>query len=308
MEKVIIPKTDILVSNICLGTNVFGWSADEQMSKSILSDYLEKGGNFIDSADKYVDWMPGNKGGESEVMIGNWLTETGNREKVILATKIGKLPTRLGLSRANIFAAVYDCLRRLQTDYIDILYAHKDDQEVLLEESLIAFNDLIKSGKVRYIGASNYTATRLDEAILLSEKLGVASYVTIQNEYNLLHRLEHETELLPVLKKHGISAIPFFGLAKGFLTGKYQPNVPSDSIRSETVKVYENDRNWSIVENLTKLAMKKNSSNAAIALAWLISRPGVITPVASGKNLKQLNEIFQEVNLTSKELDDLTNF
>ena len=308
MEKVRIPKTNLIVSNICLGTNVFGWSADEPMSKNILSNYLEKGGNFLDSADKYVDWVSGNNGGESEVMIGNWLKETGNRENVVIATKVGKLPARLGLSRANIFAAVDDCLRRLQTDYLDILYAHKDDHGVPMEETLVAFNELVESGKVRYLGASNFTAARLDEAILLSKKLGIASYITIQNEYNLLHRSEHEIEILPILEKHGIAAIPFFGLAKGFLTGKYQPNIPSDSIRAETVKIYENDRNWSIVDNLTKFAKSKNSTNAAIALAWLISRPGVITPVASGKNLRQLNEIFQEVNLTSQELDNLTNF
>lgn len=306
MKKCAIPKTNLITSDLCLGTNVFGWSADEATSKRVLSAFVDGGGNFIDTADKYSDWFPGNVGGESERIIGNWLHETKNRDQVVIATKVAKYPQRLGLSRENIFAAIDDSLKRMQTDYIDIYYAHTDDLKIPLEESLAAFTELITKGKVKYIAASNYSATRLQKALDVSEKEGLASYVAIQNQYNLMERDEHEKDLLPIVSRYGISAIPYYGLAKGFLTGKYQPGASIDSLRAESVKPYLNERGWKTIQTLSEIATRRNSSISAVALAWLRNQPGVSVPIASARTENQLQELITPVELTVEEIEKLS--
>ena len=232
MTRISLNKTDLQVHPLCLGGNVFGWSADEDQSFDVLNAYTEHNGNFIDTADVYSEWKNGNTGHDSERIIGKWLKSRGNRSDIVIATKVAKLSTRPGLSAANITAAVEDSLRALQTDYIDIYYAHEDDKTVPLRETLAAFDALVKSGKVRYIAASNYTGERLQEALEISKAEGFAQYIALQNHYNLLVRSEYESDVAPVLLKEGISSLPFFGLARGFLSGKYRPGAVVDSVRA----------------------------------------------------------------------------
>jgi aryl-alcohol dehydrogenase-like predicted oxidoreductase len=213
-----IPKTDLLVHPLCLGANVFGWSADEKESNAVLDAYQSHGGNFIDTADAYSQWKPGNQGGESETLIGHWLKKQ-DRQKFVIATKVALLNTRPGLSAANILAACDDSLRRLQTDHIDIYYSHRDDAKTPMEETLGAYDKLIKAGKVRYIAASQHTGERLQEALSISAKHALPAYIALQDQYNLVHREPFESEQAPVLAANGISAFPFYGLARGFLSG-----------------------------------------------------------------------------------------
>jgi len=297
-----LPKTNLEVSPLCLGTNVFGWSADEETSKRILSTFFSKGGNFLDTADMYSEWKPGNVGGESETIIGNWLTETGNRDQIVLASKVAKYSKRRGLSAQNIKAAAEDSLRRLQTDYLDIYYAHEDDETTPLEESLSALNDLVQSGKVRYVAASNYSGARLAEALAISVKLGFAPYIAIQNNYNILTREPFETDVAPELQTEGISAIPFYGLARGFLSGKYRPGVSIDSVRAEGVKQFQNERGWKVLAALEELAKSHGVSLSAVALAWLRGQETVSVPIASARTLGQLEEIMETVLLSPDEL------
>ena len=219
-----LPKTDLQVHPLCLGGNVFGFSADVKNSEDVLSYYFDNGGNFVDTADMYSQWAPGHVGGESETIIGNWMKKRGNRSQMVIATKVSKLDTRPGLKAANIAAACDDSLRRLQTDYIDLYYAHQDDPDTPIEETLGAFDSLIQAGKVRYIAASNFTPDRLQESLDIAAKLGLASYVACQDQYNLMDR-DYETTLRDTVEKNGLSEIPFYGLARGFLTGKYRPGV-----------------------------------------------------------------------------------
>ncbi|OIQ85855.1 general stress protein 69 [mine drainage metagenome] len=301
-KRINIIKTDLQVSPLCLGGNVFGWSADEATSKAILSEFVANGGNFIDTADVYSEWKSGNTGGESETIIGNWMKESGNRDQVIIATKVAKYSKRPGLSASNIKLAVEDSLRRLQTDYIDIYYAHEDDQTTPLEESLGAFNELVESGKVGYIAASNYSGARLTEALLVSAINGFSSYVAIQNEYNVLVRDPFETDIAPVLKNEGISAIPYFGLARGFLTGKYRQGLSVDSIRADGVKGFQNERGWRVLGTLEEIAKSHDVTISAVALAWLRGQESVSVPIASARTLEQLREIMQFVALSPDEL------
>lgn len=301
--RINVPKTELKVSPLCLGGNVFGWSADETDSKAILSEFFSKGGNFIDTADVYSEWVPGNVGGESETIIGNWMKESGNRDDVIIATKVAKYSKRPGLSASNIKLAVEDSLRRLQTDYIDIYYSHEDDGKTPLEETLGAFNELVESGKVQYIAASNYSGARLTEALLVSAVNGFAPYIAIQNEYNVVAREPFETDIAPVVKSEGISAIPYYGLARGFLTGKYRPGVSVDSVRAEGVKRFQNERGWKVLATLEEIAKAHNASMSAIALAWLRAQETVSVPIASARTLDQLHELMQFVQLSPEELN-----
>jgi aryl-alcohol dehydrogenase-like predicted oxidoreductase len=302
-NQVNIPKTDLMVSPLCLGGNVFGWSANEASSKNILSEFVAQGGNFVDTADVYSEWKTGNSGGESETIIGNWLEESGNRDQMVIATKVAKYSKRPGLSPANIKAAVDDSLRRLQTDYIDIYYAHEDDQKTPLEDTLRAFNELIENGKVKHIGASQYTGARLTEALATSRANGFASYIALQNEYNIMARHLFETDSAPVLEANGISAIPFFGLARGFLSGKYRPGVTVDSVRAAGVKDFQNDRGWRVLAVLDQIANEHGASVAAVSLAWLRSKKTVSVPIASARTLEQLREIMEFVTLSPEEVE-----
>ena len=288
-----ISNSDLEVHPLCLGGNVFGFSADVANSEAVLDYYFDNGGNFIDTADMYSQWAPGHVGGESETIIGNWMKRRGNRAKMIIATKVAKLDTRPGLKPANIKAACDDSLRRLQTDYIDLYYAHQDDPDTPIEETLGAFDELIKSGKVRYIAASNFTAERLQESLDIAKKLNLSSYIASQDLYNLMDR-DYEETLMPTLKANGIAQIPFYGLARGFLTGKYRPGVTVDSVRATGVaNSYANERGWAMLEKLDLIAKEKNASVAAVALAWLRAQPTVAAPIASATKLDQIKEIMQ---------------
>ena len=304
-QKISIPETDLVVHPLCLGGNVFGWSADGAQSFAILDAYVEAGGNFIDTADVYSEWKPGNKGGESETIIGNWMKSRGNRSEMVIATKVAKLSTRPGLSPENISAALEDSLRRLQTDYIDLYYSHEDDAKTPMEQTLLRYTELISIGKIRYIGASQHTGARLADALELSKRDGYAAYVALQDQYNLVERNPFESEQEEVVRSYGISAIPFFGLAKGFLSGKYRPGVAVDSVRADGVLSYQNEKGWALIELLDQLSRKYGSSISAISLAWLRSNPAVSTPIASARTVEQLREIVQIVELEDADIDAL---
>ena len=305
-SRIPIPKTELSVYPLCLGGNVFGWSADEAQSHDVLDAYTSHGGNFIDTADVYSEWKDGNNGGDSEAIIGSWLKKRGNRSEVVIATKVAKLSTRPGLSAANIKAAVDESLKRLQSEYIDIYYAHEDDQNTPLEETLGAFDEIVKSGKVRYIAASNYNSARLKEAIEISKANNFVQYIAIQNHYNLLERKEYESDMAPALKELGLSSIPFFALARGFLSGKYRKGATVESVRAGGVANYLNDAGYALLEKLDVLAKSHNASVSAIAIAWLRAQPTISAPIASARTVAQLNEIVPIVNLTNEELASLT--
>jgi len=302
-----LANTDLTVYPLCLGGNVFGYSADKQNSETVLSFYADNGGNFIDTADMYSQWAPGHIGGESETIIGDWMAKRGNRQKMIIATKVSKLDTRPGLKAANIKAACDDSLKRLKSDYIDLYYAHQDDLDTPIEESLGAFDELIKAGKVRYIAASNFTPERLQESLDVSKANGLSSYIASQDQYNLMER-EYENGLMPTITKNGLSQIPFYGLARGFLTGKYRPGVSVESVRASGVASnYANERGWNLLSKLDQIAKDKRTTVAAISLAWLRAQPTVATPIASATKLEQIKEIMPIVELSSQELQTLTN-
>ncbi len=300
-SRITIPQTDLNVFPLCLGGNVFGWSANKEQSFEVLDAFVAAGGNFIDTADVYSEWVPGNSGGESETILGEWMAARGNRASLVIATKVSMLSTRPGLSASNILAACDDSLRRLQTDYIDLYYAHKDDPSVPLEETLGAFDQLIKAGKVRYIGASQHSGARLTEALAVSEANGYAKYSVLQNEYNLMERSAFEADSAGVLKANGMQALPFFSLARGFLSGKYQPGVEIDSVRAGGVEGYKTERGWAIVAAISKIAEDRKVSPSAVSLAWLRAQSTVAAPIASARNLKQVAEIMQVLELSPEE-------
>ena len=297
-----IPATTLDIYPLCLGGNVFGWSADESQSHAVLDAFSSLGGNFIDTADVYSEWVDGNKGGESESIIGNWLKLRGNRHQFVIATKVSQLSTRPGLRPENIIAACNDSLQRLQTDHIDLYYSHHDDKDVPIAETLGAYQTLISEGKIRYIGASKYSGTRLQEALDIAAKENLPKYICLQDQYNLMERNPFESDQEEVLKINAVSAIPFFGLARGFLTGKYRPGVKVDSIRATGVANYQNEKGYAIVDALTTISQTHNSSISAVALAWIRANAQVSTPIASARTVEQLNEIMPIVQLTSDEV------
>ena len=301
-----IPETDLAVHPLCLGTNVFGWSSDEAESHQVLDAYAAHGGNFLDTADVYSQWKPGNVGGESETIIGKWLTKR-DRSKIVVATKVSMLNTRPGLSAKNILAACDDSLRRLQTDYIDIYYSHRDIAETPLEETLGAYAELVAAGKVRYIAASQHTGARLQEALNVSAANGFPAYIALQDQYNLIYRQPFESEQQPVLANNNLSAIPFYGLARGFLSGKYRPGVKVESVRAEGVAEFYNDKNWAVLDKVREIAQDHNVPVGAVSLAWIRSNPQVSTPIASARTVEQLEEIVQIVELTDAELASLNS-
>ena len=296
-------NTNLNVYPLCLGGNVFGWSADEKESFAVLDAYFEAGGNFIDTADVYSEWKPGNKGGESETIIGNWMKARGNRHQIVIATKVSKLSTRPGLSASNIKSALDDSLRRLQSDHIDLYYSHADDETVPLEETLGAYSEVINSGKVHVIGASNYSGARLLEAHKVSKEKGLPHYAVIQNHYNLMERKEFESDVAPVAKELGISSIPYYGLASGFLTGKYRQGQSVDSARSGAVAGYLNEKGYAVVAKLEEIAKDLGTSVSAVALAWLRGHGSL--PIASARTVEQLKEILPVVALSASQINEL---
>jgi len=307
MTHITLNKTDLKVHPLCLGGNVFGWSADEAQSIDVLNAYTEYDGNFIDTADVYSEWKEGNTGHDSERILGKWMKERGNRSEIIIATKVAKLSARPGLSAANINAAVDDSLRALQSDYIDIYYAHEDDPTVPLHETLAAFDALVKSGKVRYIAASNYSGARLAEALEVSKSEGFASFISLQNHYNLLERSEYENDARPVLEEAGISGIPYFGLARGFLTGKYREGASVESVRAAGVSAYQNERGYTVISLLEKFAKIHGTTISAVALGWLAAQPTIATPIASARTVEQLHQIVNFAPLSSEEVAELSD-
>ncbi|MFC4942775.1 aldo/keto reductase [Pseudonocardia sp. GCM10023141] len=295
---------DLDVSRLCLGGNVFGWTADRDTSFAVLDAYAAAGGNFIDTADSYMWRILGNSGGESETIIGDWMAERGNRDRMVIATKVGSLPTRPGLSGANIAAAAEDSLRRLRTDHIDLYYAHKDDPDTAQEETLDAFDTLVQAGKVRTIGASNFSADRLRSALEISARDDLAAYVALQPHYNLLERTAFESELAPVLERTGLACLPYYGLARGFLTGKYRPGTTIDSVRAEGASAYLDDRGLRVLAVLDEIAAGHEVPVAAVALAWLADQPTVAAPIASARTVEQLEGLLPllTLQLTSDEL------
>lgn len=288
------------VSPICFGGNVFGWTADEPASFKLLDAFTAAGFNFIDTADVYSRWVPGNQGGESEIILGKWFKQTGRRSSVVLATKLGNEmgPQKKGLSKVYIVSAVEESLRRLQTDYIDLYQSHVDDPATPIEETLEAYSQLIRQGKVRAIGASNFSAERLAQSLQMSGQLGFPHYESLQPLFNLYDRAVYETALEPLCLKEGIGVIPYFSLAKGFLTGKYRSEKDlSKSVRGQMVKKYLNDRGFRILAALDEVSARYNSNPARVALAWLIARPSITAPIASATNLDQLNDLIESANL-----------
>jgi aryl-alcohol dehydrogenase-like predicted oxidoreductase len=302
-----IGSSDLEVSRLCLGGNVFGWSADEETSFAVLDAFVAAGGNFVDTSDSYMWRAPGNSGGESETIIGRWLASRGNRDSVVIATKVGSWPKQPGLSRANITAAVEGSLRRLQTDRIDLYYSHRDDPDTPQEETAAAYDDLVKAGKVRAVGASNFTADRLRSALEISAREGLVSYVALQPHYNLLER-DFETSLAPLLASEGLACLPYFGLAKGFLTGKYRPETTVESVRAEGAREYLNERGLRVLAALDEVAAARGVRPAAVALAWLADRPTVSAPIASARTTEQLADLLPvlDLHLTAEEQEKLT--
>jgi aryl-alcohol dehydrogenase-like predicted oxidoreductase len=290
------------VHPLCFGGNVFGWTADEEQSFALLDAYAEAGGNFVDTADEYASWLP-DKAGVSERIIGSWMASRGNREQVAVATKVGRMPGLKGLSRETIATAVDDSLARLETDYIDLYYAHEDDPETPLEETLAAFEDLVAAGKVRRIGASNYSAERLAEALETSAREGLGSYAVLQPQYNLMDR-DYEGATLELCQREGIACIPYFGLAMGFLSGKYRRDAEVKSQRARIAGKYLDERGVATLGVLDEVAVAHGVAVAAVALAWLRQQPTVAAPVASARTPEQLAELLPmaELRLGEQEL------
>ena len=296
-------RTGLKVAALCLGGNTFGWTTDQPASEAVLDAYLDGGGNFIDTADVYARWAPGNSGGESETALGTWMSARKNRAAVIIATKVmgpmGPGPNDTGLSRTHIMEGVEASLRRLKTDYIDLYQAHWDDRETPLDESLRAFDDLVRQGKVRYLGASNYVAFRLTRALWESDKRGYVRYESIQPKYNLVIRDEYERELEPLCLEQQIGCIPYSTLASGFLSGKYRPgkDLPKTARAGGVQKIYMNDRGFAVLDAVEKVASKVGGTAAQVALSWLVHRPGITAPIASATSPMQLKEILGAVDL-----------
>jgi aryl-alcohol dehydrogenase-like predicted oxidoreductase len=310
MEKRRLGRSDLMVSSLCLGGNVFGWTADEATSFKVLDAYTDAGLNFIDTADVYSTWVPSHQGGESEAIIGKWMKARGNRDRLVIATKVGSEmgPGQKGLSKSYIRSAVEASLRRLQTDYIDLYQSHRDDLDTPQQETLGAYEELIRDGKVRAIGASNFTAERLREALEISAELGLPRYESLQPKYNLSDRPEYEADLEPLCRREEIGVIPYYGLASGFLTGKYRSDADfGKSVRGGRMAAYLDDRGRRILAALDAVAARKNATPAQIALAWLMARPGITAPIASATSVDQIRDLVQatEVRLDNDDIREL---
>jgi aryl-alcohol dehydrogenase-like predicted oxidoreductase len=295
-------RSGLQVSPLTFGGNVFGWTVDEATSFSLLDAWVDAGFNFIDTADVYSAWVPGHSGGESETVIGKWLKQSGKRDRVVIATKVGKPmgPGKQGLQPAYIRQAVEDSLRRLQTDHIDLYQSHDDDADTPLEDTLAAFGELIQAGKVRAIGASNYTAARLAQALDVSAQHGLPRYESLQPLYNLYDRAVFEDELAPLCLKHGVGVINFYTLAAGFLTGKYRTaaDAGKSARGANTTAKYLNERGLRILAALDTVAERYNTTPSQVATAWLMAQAAVTSPIASATSLAQLAELVAATRLT----------
>ncbi len=303
-----VPGLDLDPYPLCLGGNVFGWTADERASFQVLDAYAAAGGNFIDTADAYSSWVPGHSGGESESILGRWMAARKNRGRLILATKVGKLAGLEKLDAATIRKAADASLARLGTDRIDLYYAHRDDPGTPLEETLGAFDELVRAGKVRTVGASNFTGPRLAEALAVSAKHGFARFAALQNHYNLVERSEYERGPAAICAREGIAGMPYFALARGFLTGKYRPGADVASPRSEGARKYLDERGLRVLDALDAISAAHDTTPAAVALAWLRAQPAVAAPIASARTTEQLADLLPmaSLRLEVEEIDRLT--
>jgi aryl-alcohol dehydrogenase-like predicted oxidoreductase len=313
-----IGPTDLDVFPLNLGGNVFGWTADERTSHDVLDAFVAGGGDFVDTADVYSVFAEGNAGGESEAIIGSWLAKRGRRDDVVIATKVSAHPDRQGLARANIIAAAEDSLRRLGTDHIDLYYAHYDDPSVPLEETLSAFDELVRSGKVRYIGGSNYSPERIAEVLSVQDREGWARWVALQPEYNLVERTEYEDGGRRALaEREGLAVLPYYALAKGFLTGKYRHAADAAessytrgaaALRSVGAAAYLDDRGRRVLAALDEVAASHDVPVTAVSIAWLAAQPTVAAPVASARTVDQLGPLLTgaRLQLSTGELAALT--
>ncbi|MFI8188286.1 aldo/keto reductase [Streptomyces sp. NPDC085946] len=302
-------SSDLEVFPLALGGNVFGWTADEATSFAVLDAYTAAGGNFVDTADSYSAWAEGNRGGESETLIGKWLKARGNRSDVVVATKVSQHPEYPGLSAATIKAAADASLRRLGTDHIDLYYTHFDKPEVPVEEIIGALDELVRAGKVRHIAASNITAERLRASLEFSDREGLARYVALQPHYNLVSRDTYEGGLQDLAERTGLAAVPYSALASGFLTGKYRPGAAVDSARAgSAARHLETERGRRVLAALDEIAGAHGVPVATVALAWLADRPTVVAPIASARTAEQLPALLgvAELRLAQEELDRLT--
>ncbi|MEP6511666.1 MAG: aldo/keto reductase [Dokdonella sp.] len=305
MSKRPLGRSGLAIQPLALGGNVFGWNVDEPTSFAVLDAFVDAGLNLIDTADVYSAWAPGNRGGESETIIGNWIAHSGKRNEVVIATKVAKWATHKGLSPATIQAAAEDSLRRLQIETIDLYFAHEDDPSIPLADTLGAFARLIEQGKVRAIGASNYSAARLAEALSVSENFGLPRYEVVQPEYNLVARKPYESELEPLVREHSIGVICYYALASGFLTGKYRnaEDLGKSATRAGSVGKYLNGHGLRVLAALDDVAHRHVATAAQIALAWLMARPGVTAPIASATSVAQVKDLAGAVKLTLSSAD-----
>jgi len=292
-------RSGIAIEPLALGGNVFGWSADEPTSFAVLDAFVGEGLQFIDTADTYSAWVPGNRGGESETIIGRWLKQSGKRDQVVIATKVAKWSQRRGLSPTNIAAAADDSLKRLGIERIDVYFAHEDDPSVPLEDTLGAFARLIEAGKVRTIGASNYSGARLAEALAVSAKHGLPRYEVVQPEYNLVARKAYEADVEPLLRRENLGVVCYYALASGFLSGKYrgEADLGKSAVRGGAVKKYLNPRGLRVLSALDEVAASHRATPAQVALAWLIARPGLTAPIASATSAAQVRDIAASTRL-----------
>jgi aryl-alcohol dehydrogenase-like predicted oxidoreductase len=292
---------------LVLGGNTFGWTSDKDESFAVLDRFVDAGGRSIDTADVYGAWVPGNKGGESEAILGEWIKSRGHRDRVVIATKVFSLATRPGLGAGNIHAAVDESLQRLQTDYLDLYYAHRDDETVPQVEYVSAFDDLIKAGKVREVGASNFRIERLTSAMTIAKDAGLTPFTVAQDKYNLVDRALEK--VLPILNGDGVTELPYSGLASGFLTGKYRPGIEVESARAGGASKYLDDpKNVTLLSTLDVIAASHGVSVTAVSLAWLRQQTGIGAPIASARTLEQLEELIQsfDLALTLDELERLS--
>jgi aryl-alcohol dehydrogenase-like predicted oxidoreductase len=305
MKKRRLGRSDLEVAPFCFGGNVFGWTADEKTSFALLDAFVGAGFDFIDTADAYSRWVPGHKGGESEAIIGRWIKARGNRDKVIIATKVGAdMGSGRTMAPSYVRKAVEDSLQRLQTDRIDLYQTHWDDPKTPLEEVLSTYAELIKAGKVRVIGASNYSAARLKEALDVSARNGLPRYESLQPQYNLVERKDYEAELGPLCRKEQIGVIPYYSLASGFLTGKYRSKQDaSKSPRGSGATKYLDERGLRVLAALDEVASAHKASVAQVALAWLLAKPELTAPIASATSLSQLEELLGAVRLELSQED-----
>ena len=302
MEYRVLGLTDLNVSPLCLGSMQFGWTADEAMSQRVLSAAYEAGINFIDTANIYSRWADGNPGGVAEQIVGRWMKQNNiPRDKIVLATKVrgnmGAGPEDEGLSRSHILQAVENSLRRLQTDHIDLYQAHWPDEKTSIEETLRAFEELVRQGKVRILGASNYSAWELMQALWSSDRNSLPRYDSLQPHYNLVHRDEFERELAAVCRTYHLGVLPYSPLAGGFLTGKYRRNLVPNTARAGGAKRYFSERNWVLLEQMDALAKEKQASVSQIALAWLLADPLITCPIIGANSIEQLKDNLGAVNV-----------